>query len=730
MISTRWPIALALCSLSLTVGCGDDPVGLPPADAGGDVPIGTDLGPQTDARTDTGTPTDNGTPTDMGTPTDDGITKDAGGPVDTGDDAGVPSDLGMDGGQGDVPTGDVPVADDAPGDAPAADVPADVPTIMCPMSRETITLPAAAPVAVMGTTTGTGVFASNRCQANTGGPEAVYSLVITARTGVILSTDNAGTTFDTSISIRRSCTDAATELSCDDDSGIGTGRTASSVLRAVLEPGTYTVIVDGFSSGMGTYALTAATFTPGANTTCESPLALTVGTAVTAQTLTEVGGPGLCAPGLRPGGQRFYSVTLPAATLGTAVLTRPTGSWSPALRAIASCDVATCLANVSSSSSPVTLYFANPGATPQTVVLSVASNDAESTVTPFDLVATTAPYVPGQLCDAPVVVAPGATLMAQDAAAGVRASSACSATAANGGQLFYSVTVPAGSRVPVRAVPAGAMAAWTPTLRSIATCTATTCRDSSTAAAAGSPAALTLTNGGSTAQTFLLSVAGSTTSRGTFDLEVGATATLPGYTSAPITAACDDVSGGAAVPSTATGGAYGDDTTSAIADLPFAVPLFGESRTRYSVSSNGILQLYGATGGSTNTGYTNTALPSSGTPNGMVAALWDDLRTVATTAVRAATFGTGSERRFVVQWSDFTFGDPDDEARVRMQVKLFETTGVVEIHYCDITAGNTRASGDEATVGIENADGTLGTQISLDTAGAAVTGSGYRLTPR
>lgn len=750
MSSIRWPITLALCSLSLAAGCGDDPVATPLGDAGKDVTT-VDNGTPVDTGRDTGVDTGRDAGPDAGQITDTGATKDAGDdagtpvdtglPTDTGDDAGSPVDAGidagMDAGTDAGPVGDVgPVADQPAVDVPVpVDVPVDAPPV-CPTPRGVITLPSATPIALTGTTTGTGVLPSNRCQSNTGGPEAVYTLVVTARTGVILSTDNEGTTFDTSISIRGLCADATTEVSCDDDSGSGTGRSNSSVLRAVLAPGTYTVIVDGYSAtattNSGTYALTAATFTPGANASCDMAQVLTANTPVTAQTLTDVGVPGVCAPGTTPGGQRFYTVMVPATTVATFVLTRATGSWTPVLRVLDQCSSTSCIASVSSSSSPVTLNFNNLGATPQGVVLTVAASASDATVTPYDLVMNTAPYVAGQACEQPIAVAAGATLAAQNAATGRTASGACLTSSANGGQLFYSVTLAAGANATVRAVPAGAMAAWTPTLRLINACDATACRDSNTAAASGGAAALTLRNGATGTQAFLLSVSGTSATAGTFNLEVGpATVPAVGYTREAIAAVCDDMTTGAAVPSTATGGAYSDDSTSAIADLPFSVPFFGEARTRFSVNSNGLLSLYAAAGGSTTTAYSNTFIPTPETPNGFVAALWDDLLPVASTAaVRSATFGTGSARRFVVQWSDFRFASPDDAVRLRFQAKLFETTGVIEIHYCDLTASNARASGATATIGVENGDGTLGTQVSNNTAGAATTGSGYRLTPR
>ncbi len=856
MISKPWRLSLALCALSVAaVGCGDDPV------AG-----------NLDADVDAGNPADSGTPMDNGNPTDRGF--DVGNPTDNGTpddvqvDGGNPMDAELDGGTlPDVPDKDGGIADAIViVDVPPADVPVDV-VAMCPASRETITLPSATAISLAGSTVATGgIVPGTRCQSNTSGGEAFYTLVVTARSGVVISLDNAGTNFDTELSIRRVCNDATTELSCDDDSGIGSGRSTSSVLRAVLDPGTYSVIVDGYNGQFGNYALTASTFTPADNATCATARALTVGTALTGQTFANAGAPGLCTPGLVPGGQLFYTVTLPANTVGTAQVTRTSGSWSYAVRVYAGCEATSCLQLGTSSASPFSQPFANATASPRTFIVSVAQTDSAETATSFDLVvntatlmtgqacdnavplvpgtpltaqsnagapftaapcrtsdvggqrfytltipagqrarvtatpvgttprqpvlrlrdecastacidstiggtsgtpapavldipnagatpstslltlastatdtagswdlaATTAPIVPGQFCASPVAATPGMTLSAQDAREGLRTTTPC-VTAANGGQLFYRVTVPAGNRVQVRAVPAGAMMAWTPTVRVLSSCTSTSCVDSSTAASAGSPATVTLTNGGAMAQDYLLSVAGSAATSGTFNLEVGAPVLLPGYTVATITAACDDVTSGTAVTRSA-GGDWGDDNSSAIAALPFTVTFFGDAATRWSMSSNGLLQLYAATGGSASTAYSNYGIPDADEePDGFVAPFWDDLRTVddddnQIATARTITIGTTPARRFVTQWTNFT--DGDGLIRLTFQAKLFEGTNVIELHYCSITAGNGRASGNSATIGAESLTSEFGTQVSYDTADAVVTGRAYRLTPR
>lgn len=76
--------------------------------------------------------------------------------------------------------------------------------------------------------------------------ELAIDLQLPARLSV--STDAPETTFDTIIYLRRSCT--GSELACDDDSGV-TGNNRSLFVTDPLQPGTYTLVVDGFGGTAG-----------------------------------------------------------------------------------------------------------------------------------------------------------------------------------------------------------------------------------------------------------------------------------------------------------------------------------------------------------------------------------------------------------------------------------------------------------------------------------------------
>jgi hypothetical protein len=190
-----------------------------------------------------------------------------------------------------------------------------------------------------------------------------------------------------------------------------------------------------------------------------------------------------------------------------------------------------------------------------------------------------------------------------------------------------------------------------------------------------------------------------------------------------ITAACVDMTAATAVP-----GATGDDIVSASAAFPFAFTYFGSAVGSYAVGSNGNVQLFaGATGtGSGSAG--NGALPGASTPNGTVAAFWDDLINNAGGGVRVLTSGTAPNQSFVVEWTDVRPFSGTTGGTMTFQAH-FSESGVIEFHYCSIGGTGTRLFGDSATIGLENLTGTDGVQFSLNQAAAISAGTGLRFTP-
>ena len=70
--------------------------------------------------------------------------------------------------------------------------------------------------------------------------------------------------------------------------------------------------------------------------------------------------------------------------------------------------------------------------------------------------------------------------------------------------------------------------------------------------------------------------------------------------------------------------------------------------------------------------------------------------------------------------------------RLNFQIQVYETTNVIEFHYCSLVANTgsaTDATGASATIGLENAAGTEGVQHSFNQAAAVDTVNALRFTP-
>ncbi len=142
------------------------------------------------------------------------------------------------------------------------------------------------------------------------------------------------------------------------------------------------------------------------------------------------------------------------------------------------------------------------------------------------------------------------------------------------------------------------------------------------------------------------------------------------------------------------------------------------------MSSNGLLQVWSGTGTGTRTG-SPTGLS---TIPGAIAPFWDDLDNVTGTDVRSLVLGSGTTRRFVVEWSGWAFyvsGGAGSTDRLRFQAKLFEN-GVVEFHYCSLVGTSSQIDGSSAEIGIGDSAAALEVSHSPSTVSS---GAGLRFTP-
>ena len=153
----------------------------------------------------------------------------------------------------------------------------------------------------------------------------------------------------------------------------------------------------------------------------------------------------------------------------------------------------------------------------------------------------------------------------------------------------------------------------------------------------------------------------------------------------------------------------GDDSLSRV-ELPFAFPFYGTSYRQATISTNGYLSFSDDEYWSS---YWNSSIPSGGEPNNAIYALWDDLVVDDQSSVRTQTLGAAPNRQFVIEWRNVLVRLSSSNARVTVQVVLDEL-GRVTVQYKDLDSLDLWESGASATVGIENANGTIGLEYSYN----------------
>ncbi|MFO0603904.1 MAG: hypothetical protein U0324_12060 [Polyangiales bacterium] len=424
----------------------------------------------------------------------------------------------------DVAPTDAP--DVAPADAPDASPP-DGPTSPCAAPVGTITMPGAE-VAREATTSGASALNGSMCRPDTDGPEHVYRLDVTARTGLVIDTEGARTAFDTVLSVRRTCDDVRTEVTCDDDSG----RDNTALVRAIVDPGTYHLVVDGAARSAGAYALRVRSFTPAANALCAGALALAPGATLTNQ---GAAAGGLRADHCRPsatGGPLFYAVAVPAMSRVT-VRATPTGpAWTPLLGATTSCASRACVAQSAgeAAGTPSALTLVNSGTAAATYYVSVANAAASDGA--FDLSASAATsFAAGATCTTALLLTPGTPRTAQDLAPAFQPGAALCLSGFTQGQLYYILRVPSRQRGTVTVTPR-ASPAMAPVVRVLRGACASTSCESNAQAPAGAPTSVSYDNPDASSIDVIVTVTNALGPGGLFDI-ASTTAAIPAGSTCP-----------------------------------------------------------------------------------------------------------------------------------------------------------------------------------------------------
>ena len=158
--------------------------------------------------------------------------------------------------------------------------------------------------------------------------------------------------------------------------------------------------------------------------------------------------------------------------------------------------------------------------------------------------------------------------------------------------------------------------------------------------------------------------------------------------------------------------------------IGFDFVFFGTSYNEFYINSNGLIMF-----GSGTNAFSNVSIPNTIKPDNYIAPFWDDLIVDISGDIMYRTIGAAPNRELVIQFSNMSFWT-STVLLGTIQVILYEGSNEIQMQYrniIDVSSG--RASGSEATVGLENADGTGGVLCSYNTAGYIYSGRAIRFTP-
>jgi hypothetical protein len=168
----------------------------------------------------------------------------------------------------------------------------------------------------------------------------------------------------------------------------------------------------------------------------------------------------------------------------------------------------------------------------------------------------------------------------------------------------------------------------------------------------------------------------------------------------------------------------------AVQTLPFPFVLYDQVFTTVRILKRGVVS-FGTAG--VNIAPVSVNLPSADVtvPRPGLFAFWDgiDFRPSGVICTRE-TNDPPPNRRYVVTWTDMDFGQnkpQDNPAQMRFSAVLSEGSNQVDLVYSTMTGKSTRANGSSATVGVQNATGTLGTASFQNT--QFLSGKAFSLLP-
>ncbi len=158
------------------------------------------------------------------------------------------------------------------------------------------------------------------------------------------------------------------------------------------------------------------------------------------------------------------------------------------------------------------------------------------------------------------------------------------------------------------------------------------------------------------------------------------------------------------------------DDSGDVVPIGFTFNFFAEDHDSIMVRSNGYLTF----GGGAIDDFISVPPPSAGEPNDLIAPYWDDWSPDQAGTVYYQTLGMPPNRRFIAQWTGVERFDGAVGELATFQAVLFEGTNCIEFRY------GTDLFVALPVVGVENQDGTVGTNVRL---AEAAPGGCVRLCP-
>jgi hypothetical protein len=150
---------------------------------------------------------------------------------------------------------------------------------------------------------------------------------------------------------------------------------------------------------------------------------------------------------------------------------------------------------------------------------------------------------------------------------------------------------------------------------------------------------------------------------------------------------------------------------------------------RFSIIEQGQVLLFGDGPTNITTLIDPEKIPSTATPNGMLAPLWS-FHLAQGINSKVYMFDATSPNRIVFQWTDFYVGF-SRQGDVTLQALLYDD-GKIEFDYCQLDGGSL-SEGEEtgafASIGIESPDGTSGVDASFRQANAVDVNTLLTFTP-